>query len=150
MAFEPRISIITLGVSDLKKSNIFYQKLGWSLSDQSNDSVSFFQGRGIVLGLYGEEALADDAQVPFESDENINKFRGNAIAYNCNNELEVDKLFAHAINIGGKSVKHPEKVFWGGYSGYFADPDNHLWEVAYNPFFAMSEDGHLDLNRKVR
>ena len=141
--FEPRVSIITLGVTDMPRARKFYTDLGWDFSAaQSNHHVSFFQGRGVVLGLYGAEALALDAGVKYEG----HGFRAATLAYNCASEDEVDSAHAHALACGATAIKHPQKVFWGGYSGYFADPDGHLWEVAYNPFFAMDDDGHMILN----
>lgn len=140
--FEPRVSIITLGVNDMKKSRAFYEALGWKAGGPSNENVTFFQGRGIVLGLYGHDALAEDAGVETAPQPN---FRGTSLAYNVSSEQEVDAAFSHAITCGANSVKKPEKVFWGGYSGYFSDPDGHLWEIAYNPFAEFTKDGHLTL-----
>lgn len=141
-AFEPRISLVTLGVADMARARDFYQRLGWRLSDQSNENVSFFQGRGIVLGLFGHAALAEDAGIDAER----SGFRGVTLAYNCRSEAEVDAAFAHAVDCGAGVVKQPEKVFWGGYSGYFSDPDGHLWEVAHNPFAPLDKDGHMILD----
>lgn len=143
MRFEPRISIVTLGVGDMNRSRAFYEALGWEAMDASNENVTFFQGRGIVLGLYGHEALAEDAGVAGEGVAVTPGFRGVALAYNCRSEAETDAAFGQALACGAKAVKRPEKVFWGGYSGYFADPDGHLWEVAHNPFAPMDKDGHL-------
>lgn len=140
MMLEPRISIVTLGVSDMKRSRAFYEALGWKAGSASNENVTFFQGRGVLLGLYGHDALAADAGVAAGSQP---EFRGTSLAYNCRDTDEVDAAFAHALSCGAKSVKRPQKVFWGGYSGYFADPDGHLWEVAHNPFAGMDENGHL-------
>ncbi|MFK7901282.1 MAG: VOC family protein [Nitratireductor sp.] len=138
--FEPRVSIITLGVKDMPKARAFYEALGWQAANASNESVTFFKGRGIVLGLYGHDALAEDASIESQPQPS---FRGTSLAYNCKDEAEVDEAFAHAVASGAKAVKQPEKVFWGGYSGYFSDPDGHLWEVAFNPFSQMSDEGHL-------
>jgi predicted lactoylglutathione lyase len=143
MTFEPRISIITLGVSDMVRSRKFYEDLGWKAIKASNESVTFFKGRGIVLGLYGHDALAEDAGIVGGPPP---EFRGVSLAYNSSSEAEVDASFKHAVYCGAKSIKKPEKVFWGGYSGYFADPDGHLWELAYNPFAPLDKDGHMQMD----
>lgn len=127
---NPRISMITLGVRDLAAAIEFYEKgLGLPRMD-SPPTVAFFTLNGTWLGLYGWEALAEDAQVPAEG----SGFRGVALAHNLASEKEVDALVAQAVKAGATLVKPPQKVFWGGYSGYFKDPDGHLWEIAYNPF----------------
>ena len=136
-----RISMVTLGVDDLSRSRIFYEALGWRLAPQSQESVVFLQGRNIVLGLYGRQALAEDAGV-----ENTPPgFSGVTLAINVASEAAADRLFETAVKNGASARKPPQKAFWGGYSGYFADPDGHLWEVAHNPFFAMDADGNLRL-----
>ena len=127
---KPRISMITLGVDDLKKSIAFYEKgLGLPRMD-SPPEVAFFTLNGTWLGLYGREALAEDANVEFKPSE----FNSFSLAHNLASEAEVDSLFAEAIQAGAISIKEPQKAFWGGYHGYFKDPDGHLWEIAYNPF----------------
>ena len=138
---EPRISMVTLGVDDLSRARAFYEALGWRLAPQSQESVIFLQGRNIVLGLYGRQALAEDAGV-----ENTPPgFPGFALAINVASETEADRLFDTAVSNGAMARKAPQKAFWGGYSGYFTDPDGHLWEVAHNPYFAMDADGNLKL-----
>ncbi len=126
------ISIVTLGVDDLTASTAFYTAMGWRNTTASQDSVSFLQGDSIVLGLYGRAALAEDAGV----DNTSSGFRGSSIAVNLESEAAVDAYFERAVSNGASPVKKPEKVFWGGYSGYFGDFDGHLWEVAFNPFFS--------------
>lgn len=129
---KSKISLITLGVSDLKKSLAFYRDgLGFKTHNyKEGDDAIFFKMEGSWLSLYPREKLAEDAQVPSVG----NGFRGITLAHNVASEKEVDELFDHALSIGAKIVKKPQKVFWAGYSCYFADPDGHLWEIAYNPF----------------
>ena len=141
MPFEPRISIITLGVADMPRARRFYEQLGFIAGPSSNAQVTFFQMGGMILGLYGRAALAEDAHVP----DTPPGFSGVSIAYNCRSEAEVDAMVAHAVASGATLKKQPQKVFWGGYSGYVADPDGHLWEVAYNPFFPIASDGRIAL-----
>jgi len=136
------LHIITLGVLDFKRSVEFYTKtLGWKPSGASNDDIAFFQAGGVVLGIYAREKLAEDAVVSPEG----SGFAGITLAYNARSEAEVDEIISGLKAKGGKIVKEPQKVFWGGYSSYFADPDGYHWEVAYNPFFAFDEDGNLKL-----
>jgi len=128
---KPRISMITLGVRDLAQSVAFYEQgLGLPRMD-SPPEVAFFALNGTWLGLYGRDALAQDANVSAEGQG----FRSVALAHNVHSEAEVDALIGQAVAAGAKLLKAPEKVFWGGYNGYFEDPDGHLWEVAHNPHF---------------
>ena len=128
---QPRISMITLGVRDLEKSIAFYEKgLGFPRME-SPPEVAFFTLNGTWLGLFGREALAEDAHVSPEG-SGFNSF---SLAHNVASEAEVDAVVQQAVDAGATLVKKPEKVFWGGYSGYFTDPDGHLWEVAHNPHF---------------
>ncbi len=128
---KPRISMITLGVRDLERSVKFYAEgLGFPKME-SPPEVAFFTLNGTWLGLYGREALAEDAGVPAEG----GGFGGVALAHNVATEAEVDAVLDLAVAAGGTLVKKAQKVFWGGYSGYFSDPDGHLWEVAHNPLF---------------
>ena len=128
---QPRISMITLGVRDLAVSTRFYAEgLGFPRMD-SPPEVAFFTLNGTWLGLYGREALAEDARVKAEG----SGFTGIALAHNVHTEADVDEVIRLAETAGATITKRPEKVFWGGYSGYFQDPDGHLWEVAYNPLF---------------
>ncbi|MCH4565142.1 VOC family protein [Halomonas sp. EGI 63088] len=127
---KPRISMITLGVSDLARSIRFYEEgLGWPRME-SPPEVAFFTLNGTWLALFGRESLAEDAGVPAEG----SGFAGFSLAHNLGTEAEVDALMAEAVAAGATLVKPAGKVFWGGYSGYFADPDGYLWEVAHNPF----------------
>lgn len=128
---QPRMSMITLGVSDLQKSILFYEKgLGFPKMD-SPPSVAFFTLNGTWLALYPRHLLAEDATVSATG----SGFAGFTIAHNVNTEAEVDAVLQQAVNAGATLVKPGQKVFWGGYSGYFADPDGFLWEVAHNPLF---------------
>ena len=128
---NPRISMITLGVRDLAVAIEFYEKgLGFPRME-SPPEVAFFTLNGTWLGLYGRDALAEDATVSADGQG----FESFTLAHNVGSEREVDEVIALAVEAGATLVKKPQKVFWGGYSGYFKDPDGHLWEVAYNPFF---------------
>lgn len=130
-SMKPRISMITLGVDDLEKSVAFYEKgLGFPRME-SPPEVAFFTLNGTWLGLYGRDALAGDATVSAEGQG----FESFTLAHNVESEIEVDEVINQAIKAGATLVKKPQKVFWGGYSGYFKDPDDHLWEVAHNPLF---------------
>jgi len=132
------LHLITLGVRDFKKSVGFYSEiLGWKPSSSSSDDVMFFQAGGVVLGIYPREKLAEDALVSAEG----SGFAGFTLAYNAQSESEVGELISNLKSKGVKIAKEPQKVFWGGYSSYFADPDGYLWEVAYNPFFPFDGMG---------
>ena len=139
---QPRVSIITLGVADVAKARAFYAALGFKASAASQDSITFFDAGSVVLALYGRAALAEDAHV---SASTAAGFSGVTIAHNCRSEADVDRVLADAVASGATLKKAAQKVFWGGYSGYFADPDGHLWEVAYNPHFAFDDAGRLRL-----
>ncbi|MET0528945.1 MAG: VOC family protein [Microvirga sp.] len=138
---QPRLTLVTLGVTDLTKSRAFYEAWGWKASSASQPSVVFFQANGLALGLFGRAALAEDAHV----EDKPTGFAAITLAYNAHSKQEADEVYASAIAAGARAVKPLQDVFWGGYSGYFADPDGHLWEVAWNPFFPLDEQGHLFL-----
>jgi catechol 2,3-dioxygenase-like lactoylglutathione lyase family enzyme len=139
---EPRISLITLGVDDLARARAFYEALGFRSSSAGNDNVAFFQAGGLGLALYGRAALAEDAHLALPAGTG---FGGITLAYNARSRDEVDSVLAQALEAGARLLKPAQDVFWGGYSGYFADPDGHPWEVAWNPFFAIAPDGALRL-----
>jgi uncharacterized protein len=139
---KPRVNIITLGVSDVAVAKAFYTKLGLTQHNMSNEHIGFFDMNGIVLSVYGRKALADDAQL---DSAQIPNFRGVSLAWNVESQVEVDAVLKQAVSAGAKLVKAAEQVFWGGYSGYFADPDGHLWEVAHNPFVTLNAQGQLIL-----
>ena len=137
---EPRISLVTLGVRDVALSRRFYETLGWRASPASNADVAFFQLGGMALALFGRRALAADAHV----DEGAG-FGGVALAQNQPSRDAVDRVMGEAEAAGARILKPARDVFWGGYSGYFADPDGHAWEIAWNPFFTLEADGRLTL-----
>ncbi len=138
------VSLITLGVADIARSARFYEALGFSRKARgSGDDVAFFEAGGVVLALYGWDALADDAKLARTAP--AFGYRGAALAWNCPDEGSVEGVIAAAAKAGGTRVKPATRAFWGGYSGYFADPDGHLWEVAHNPHFELAADGRLTL-----
>lgn len=139
---EPRLNIVTLGVRNFDAALSFYKDgLGWLTSSASNEQIAFFPLGGVVLALYPREALAEDAEV----EPNGTGFTGITLAYNAKSSEEVDQILEQVETLGAKIVKKAQKVFWGGYSGYFADPDGYLWEVAFNPFFQFDEKNNLIL-----
>ncbi|APH71849.1 VOC family protein [Aquibium oceanicum] len=138
---EPRISIVTLGVADLDRSVAFYEAMGLTRNQAVTDGVAFFQMGGIILGLWPRKELATDAGV----DEAGSGFRGVALAYNTRSDEEVGAVLDAAAKAGGRIVRAAGRAFWGGWYGYFADPDGHLWEVAHNPAFPIADDGTISL-----
>jgi catechol 2,3-dioxygenase-like lactoylglutathione lyase family enzyme len=136
------LHIVTLGVRDLEASRKFYlETLGWKPSAASNEGITFIQTGGVVLALFPRDELAKDALTASDG----SGFSGFTLAHNVRSEAEVDEIVADLKSKGVRIVKEPQKVFWGGYSSYFADPDGYLWEVAYNPFFQFDENGNLKL-----
>lgn len=138
---EPRVSLITLGVGDLARARAFYTKLGFSASSVGGAEVVFLQAGPVALCLFPRESLACDADVPAEG----SGFRGIAIAHNVREKDQVDSVIAEAVAAGATVPKPAHDANWGGRSGYFADPDGHLWEVAWNPHFPLSADGVLSI-----
>jgi len=130
---KPKLSVVTLGVRDLARARRFYEALGWSCGDPEPDSdVCFFTLEGVVLALYGWDDLAADAMLPTVAPQP--GFRGIALAHNEPSVAEVDVAYARFLAAGASVVKRPTATSWGGYSGYVADLDGHLWEIAHNPF----------------
>lgn len=136
---EQRVSLITLGVADLARSQDFYQRLGWRRSMAQAEGVAFFQTGGMGLALYPRAELAKDANLSAEG----SGFVGMTLAYNARSREEVDAVLADALAAGAKLLKPAEEAFWGGYSGYFSDPDGFAWEVAWNPSFPIAADGSI-------
>jgi predicted lactoylglutathione lyase len=138
---EQRLSLVTLGVRDLPASRAFYKRLGWKESPPSNESVAFFQSPGMIFALWGLDHLVEDAQVgtPGSGFSNI------SLAQNVRSKAEVDRVMAEAEKAGAKILKPVGDVFWGGYTGYFADPEGFAWEIAWNPGFTILEDGSVKL-----
>ncbi|HTP77396.1 MAG TPA: VOC family protein [Rhizomicrobium sp.] len=129
---KPKISIVTLGVRDFAKSMAFYREgLGFTPHNHTEgEEHVMFRLEGSWLSLYPRHLLADDANVPDDG----RGFSGVTLAHNVKSKADADALYAKAVSVGARPVKTPQDVFWGGYSGYFADPDGFLWEIAYNPF----------------
>lgn len=135
---QPRLTFITLGVSDLDRSKRFYTDvLGWK-PFQDTGGIVMYKLNGMILSLYGQHELMEDAQV--KDDGKGSRF---TLAQCLRSPEEVDALFADLKEHGVTITKEPVKVFWGGYSGYFTDPDGHLWEIAHNPFLEMDHDGNV-------
>jgi catechol 2,3-dioxygenase-like lactoylglutathione lyase family enzyme len=139
---EPRLSLVTLGVADVARARQFYEALGFKAGAGSQESVTFFPAGGVVLALFGRASLAEDATVA----DTPTGFSGIALAHNARSEADVDKALAEAVAAGAKLIKPAAKTFWGGYAGYFADPDGHLWEVGHNPYFTFDADGRVVLD----
>ena len=142
---EQRISLVTLGVADLARATQFYRRLGWTPSPRFEGAdVAFFQAGGLIFALWGGDALAADAGLPADTlgDSPVPRI---ALAYNARSRDDVDAVIAEAKQAGGRVVKPAKDTDWGGYVGYFADPDGHLWEVAWNPGFTLLADGSVRL-----
>lgn len=136
-----RVSMITLGVKDLVASRAFYKALGWVESPRSQESIAFFQTEGVLLGLFGLDALADDQGRP-DAKLGVGAM---TLAQNFATEADVDAAFTKALACGATKLKAPERVFWGGYSGYYADLDGHVWELLHNPYWLPNDDGSASL-----
>jgi uncharacterized protein len=137
-----KLNLITLGVDDFEKSVQFYEALGWKRSPASVDGLALFPLGGITLALHPRHELAADA---LASDKGVAGFSGITISFNAKSVEEVDVVMQEALTAGARIVKPAQKVYWGGYSGYFSDPSGHLIEVAHNPFWELDENDNLKL-----
>ena len=137
---EQRISVVTLGVTDLRRARTFYERLGWH--GQEVEETVFFQAGGMALILWGADKLANDTGIGPASRED---FRGMTLAQNVRSRAEVDATLAVAESAGGTITRPAGGTFYGGYAGYFTDPDGHTWEIAHNPGFSLADDGSLIL-----
>jgi predicted lactoylglutathione lyase len=133
---EQRVSLITLGVRDLRRARAFYEALGWHTNARADDDVVFFQTGGLIVSLWGRDQLAEDSGV-----EDAGGWRGVTLAHNVRSPAEVDAVLAEAEAAGAKVVRSGAETFWGGYSGAFVDPEGHAWEVAHNPHWSIGPDG---------
>jgi uncharacterized protein len=138
----PRMTVITLGVSDLARSTAFYREIFSTQPNTENEGVTFFPLPGVWLSLYPLDKLAEDIgkEVKLPAPDT---FRGVTLAYNARSKDEITSIFARAAEAGARIAKTPRETFWGGYSGYFSDPDGHYWEVAWGPMFDFTEHGDL-------
>ena len=140
MSLAPRITLVTLGVSDLRRAIDFYSALGWKPVNVVDDDVAFIQMGGMGLALWGREKLAEDSVA-----EDVGGFGGVTLAHNVATEAEVDAAIETVRAAGGTIAREPAKAFWGGYSAVFHDPDGHPWEVAHNPFWTVHPDGTVTI-----
>ena len=137
---EQRVSLVTLGVSDLGRARAFYERLGWTTGAEPDADIVFFQAGGMIVALWDRAELARDTGV-----EDRGGFGGVTLAHNVGSPAAVDAIFAEARAAGASVTREPEATFWGGYSGVFVDPDGHAWEVAHNPFWTLRDDGSVEL-----
>ena len=136
-----RVTLITLGVADLERSKAFYGALGWEVTREIPGAVVFYQINGLAFGFFGLDALAKEQNRPVETLGT----GASTLAINHLSTEEVDQAYARAIAAGASELASPSKMSWGGYSGYYADPDGHVWEIGYNPFWPLNGDGSLTL-----
>jgi catechol 2,3-dioxygenase-like lactoylglutathione lyase family enzyme len=136
---DQRVSLITLGVSDLPRARQFYEALGWEVTDDPED-VIFFQAGGMVVALWSRKSLEEDSEV-----EDTGGWGGVTLAHNVSSPAEVDSVLEEARLAGARIARRGAETFWGGYSGVFVDPDGHPWEVAHNPHWMLAEDGSISL-----
>ena len=143
MTVPARVTLATLGVADVAKATEFYERLGWHASSASvPGAITFVKTSNLVVGLWSSAELAADANLPATEPP---PFRGVALAINVENEAEVDRILAEASDAGATLLKPGTRADWGGYSGYFADPDGNAWEVAFNPGWPLDEQGRAQL-----
>ena len=138
----PNFVILTLGVSDLDRSIAFYSGLGWEMRGRREQGIVWFRTSGSWVGLFAAHELAADAGLVVGQEQ---EFRGSTYAINLASETEVDAAVDEVRALGARVVKTPTRADWGGYSGYFADPDGHLWELCYNPTFPLDADGRIEI-----
>jgi uncharacterized protein len=141
----PQFAICTLGVADLERSVEFYRALGWEQRGDLAEGITWFKTTGSWIGLFGYDALAEDAALAPTPQADLPAYRGVTLALNLGSTDAVDDAFARVQEVGGRVVKPAEGTPWGGYSGYFADPDGHLWEIAHNPGFPIDEHGRIEI-----
>lgn len=137
---EQRLSLVTLGVSDLARARAFYEALGWTTNAEPDADVVFFQAGGVILALWGREQLAEDSGV-----SDAGGWGGVTLAHNVRSPAEVDAVLSEARAAGATIPRSGAETFWGGYSGVFVDPDGHPWEVAHNPHWTLRDDGSVEL-----
>ncbi len=143
---EQRLSMVTLGVADLERAVAFYENIvGWKAAPGPSE-IAFFDLGGVVFSLYPHDDMAKDMNVAAHDGADA-AYQGFALAHNVAGIEEVDSIFSRLADNGATIEKAPQNVFWGGYSGYFSDPDGHLWEVAYNPYWTLHEDGRVSMTR---
>lgn len=142
---EQRVSLITLGVRDLARARAFYEALGWKTGAAQEDDVVFFQAGGMIVALWGRDRLAEDTGV-----QDSGGWGGITPAYNARSAKEVDAVLTEVAAAGGRIIRPGAETFWGGYSGSFADPEGHAWEVAYNPHWTIANDGSVTLPEKPK
>jgi catechol 2,3-dioxygenase-like lactoylglutathione lyase family enzyme len=142
---EQRVSLVTLGVSDLSRSRAFYEALGWRSDSKPEDGVVFFQSGSMVFGLWSREELAKDSEV-----EDNGGWGGVTLAYNVDSPAAVDAFLARARDAGATIAREGGETFWGGYNGVFVDPDGHPWEIAHNPFWTVAANGDVALPASTR
>jgi len=141
---SPKLTAVTLGVRDVPASARFYEALGFARKFRATgDEIAFIDAGGVVLALWSANELAEDAVVPVPPAPPA--FRATTLAWNCATAADVDAAFAKAMAAGGKLLRNPEKTDYGGYRGYFSDPDGHVWEIVQAPGFAFTDDGRLIL-----
>ncbi len=134
-----RVTLVTLAVGDLAVSRAFYERLGWVEAKGGNDDIAFYKMRGLFMSLYRRDKLTEDIGMPIPQ----RATGAITLATNYASQAEVDAAYGAALTAGAVAIAKPEEVFWGGYSGNYADPDGHLWEMAHNPFWSFDEDGYL-------
>ena len=142
MSVPPNFTIVTLGVADLERSAAFYRELGWEQRGNLSAGITWFRTSGTWIGLFSYAELAADVGLPADPPA---PYRGLTLALNFGDEQAVDAALHGALDAGARLVKPASRAAWGGYSGYFADPDGHLWEVAYAPGFPVAPDGTIDI-----